>query len=229
MKESGLIILLICLHFQMFSQCVQEPVYFDLDNSIDTIVLTGRCGNPLDEPDPYFLEPEKFGYFQNGNDFLIDCGFTKNCTRAAYLTVQANDTLIRIFKHEVDTGEATACAVYERFIFWFPLSAKEYFHITVNGFDTIVDGLTATKDLETGNFKIYPNPCEYELLIDVYDYPGIKTITIFNTNSTILYCDDFSTGTCKINTADMKKGIYIIQVTDKLTNEILVSEKITLN
>lgn len=101
-------------------QCIQEPVFFDLDNSVDTINLTGRCGCPLDETNTGFLEPENFGYIMNGSNFLINCAFTKNCAKETRLIIQANDTLITISKHETDTGETTTCEDCERFIFWFP-------------------------------------------------------------------------------------------------------------
>ena len=117
-------------------------------------MLSGRCGDPLDEPNTDFLEPENFGYSQFENNFLISCAFTKNCAQSAYLTVQANDTIIKILKYESDTGQSTTCDEYETFYFWFPLLSKGYFHIYVNGYETIVSGLSGTKKITIDNISI---------------------------------------------------------------------------
>ncbi len=226
MRKNILIVFFFCGYIHSFSQCIQEPVYLDLDNSVDTVDLTGRCGNPLDETNTDFLEPENFGYIKNGSSFLIDCGFTKNCAREAILIIQANDTLITITKHEVDTGEATTCEDYERFTFWFPLSSKGYFHVKVNGFDTIISGLTGINNTSFEPIRVFPNPTANELIIESDNDYNSKLISIFNATGQLIFKQLISSDSYSINTARLKKGIYLIQVVDKTENRIILTEHI---
>jgi hypothetical protein len=226
MKTKLLIAFMLCGYIYSFSQCIQEPVYLDLDNSIDTIDLTGRCGNPLDEPNTDFLEPENFGYIKNGANFLIDCGFAKNCARVANLIIQANDTLITIAKHEVDTGEATTCEDYEMFTFWFPLSSKGYFHVQVNGFDTIISGLTGIYNTSFESIRAYPNPTSYELKIDFNNNFNSKLISVFNVNGQLIFKQLVVSDSYNLNTSGFKKGNYLVQVVDKISDEIILTRQI---
>lgn len=221
-----LLLLIIWTGQSLYSQCLQEPEYFPLDNSTDTIFLTGRCGNPLDEPDTGFLEPENFGYFQVDNNFLIDCAFAKNCARVSWLTIQANDSLIRIYKYEVDTGEATTCEAYERFIFWFPLPPEGYFRITVNAFDTTVTGLSSVTDPEQDRILIYPNPCKGEFVVHHMGFPINYEITMINTSGEIILREYCSENINAFNVSRLGKGLYFIRIQDRNSSRILHSEKL---
>ena len=212
MKKFGTILLILFSYIEVYPQCVQEPKSFALNNSIDTVVLTGRCGNPLDEPNTDFLEPENFGYFQFESNFLINCAFTKNCEQTAYLTVQANDSIIEILKYESDTGESTTCDEYETFYFWFPLPSKGYFHIYVNGYETIVTGLSGTKNFTNNNFSISPNPCTDKLLINIGNRFENKKVEILNLEGKIVYSQLTNTDKIIVNTNNFPKGIYNLRL-----------------
>ncbi len=228
MKTKLLIAFMLCGYIYSFSQCIQKPIFFDLDNSIDTINLTGRCGNPLDEPNnAYFLNPKKFGYMKDDNYFMIDCGFTKNCARETNLLIQANDTLITIQKYEVDTiGEATMCENYERFRFFFPLSSKGYFHVQINCLDTIISGLSGIQKTSFETIRTYPNPTSDELKIEFNNNINSKLINVFNVNGQLIFKQLVISNNYKLNTSGFKKGIYLVQVVDKISDRIILTRQI---
>ena len=223
MKKIPFILIMFCLSSHIFAHCLEEPKYYNLDNSIDTIVLTGRCGNPLDEEDTKFLDPENFSYFQLDNQFIIVCSFTKNCAGEAYVTVQANDTLINISKYQVDTGIMTTCEDYESFVLFFPVSLKGYFRISANGFDTIVKNLNTINNLELNTIKLYPNPAKDQFIISGWTNGDIAKI--YNIQGQEIKSVKINQSDQIIDISDLKVGIYIVKVNNYekcIQNKLLI-------
>ena len=76
-----------------------------------------------------------------------------------------------------------------------------------------LDTLTSTSIAEVINFatEVYPNPTTDK--IDVVSYvTAINTIDIYNIQGQVVYNKEVNANTIKINTSNLRKGIYIMNI-----------------
>ncbi|MDX2172391.1 MAG: T9SS type A sorting domain-containing protein [Bacteroidota bacterium] len=76
-------------------------------------------------------------------------------------------------------------------------------------------------------FDIYPNPANTSILFSSQGVCESCSITIYNSAGELVYQQQSVSDNLKINVADLKKGIYLVKLTDKLNNS--VSKKLIID
>ncbi|HAM98489.1 MAG TPA: hypothetical protein DCQ26_07735 [Marinilabiliales bacterium] len=226
MKKLVITILIIPMYLAAFAQCLGKQVGFSLDNSIDTVILEGICGNIYGSNGTVLLNPKDFDYEKRDNWFDINCAFAKNCGQGAYLTVQANENSIKVNDYVVDTGEVLTCQDYDELVFTFPLPPSGVFHINICGFDTIVSVTTLVTDLISHNISIYPNPFTDHITVEFKENLDCKFFEIIDMQGQTQISEYSTKDIYPIDLSKLSVGIYFIRIQDSNTKEILKIDKI---
>jgi hypothetical protein len=67
------------------------------------------------------------------------------------------------------------------------------------------------------SFKVYPNPTTGVLFIELHNFNPNTSIAIYNLSGVKVYATNCISSTLKVNIEHLKKGIYLLQVTDEKT------------
>ncbi|MBI9068990.1 MAG: T9SS type A sorting domain-containing protein [Salinivirgaceae bacterium] len=188
--------------------------------------MEGVCGNVNGISGTARLNPKDFNYIQSGNYFEINCAFAKNCGQGGYLTVQANEETIKIEEYVVDTGEVLTCQDYDEFSLTFPLPLYGDFNINISGFDTIISGLTIVKDIVNQNIRIYPNPFNDYITVDIVDEIECKSYKIIDLQGQTKSIGYLAKDKYSIDLSMLANGIYFIKIQDSHTKETLKIDRI---
>ncbi|MCA0131042.1 T9SS-dependent M36 family metallopeptidase [Winogradskyella alexanderae] len=87
--------------------------------------------------------------------------------------------------------------------------------------------LLSVDEFAIGNFNVYPNPTQTELTISTTENLGKASITLIDVNGRVVLSQESSLlGSITINTANLKTGIYILNIKSDTVN---YNEKIIKN
>ena len=81
--------------------------------------------------------------------------------------------------------------------------------------------VTDVTELEKSGIRIYPNPVNNKITIELTDYSSNTQITITNIEGKIVYSNTtIQSKKIVLNATDWAKGVYIIKITDGQLNQI---------
>jgi hypothetical protein len=114
--------------------------------------------------------------------------------------------------------------------FTFSDTGKYYITLTINGFslncpttylDTVyMDGAitTAVHSVNRLNARIYPNPANNSIIIDLPTNHGVNTMKLWSSDGRLIYSGNYSN---TLDISNYSKGVYMLELIDEEQHQFL--------
>ena len=99
---------------------------------------------------------------------------------------------------------------------------NDYFIDTTNNFNLQISPCTWQKNIQSTSLKIYPNPCDNFLMINLPIRVADCLISIKNVNGTEVYRSVIQASTDEIETSNLNPGLYMLEIINPSARNIQI-------